>query len=1183
MSTLYKFIIYKIIFLLLSQCCVSEEILGCGGFIKSHTNIDYSKVQVKLFTKSGSLKDYTEAAPNTGYYFLPLYDNDKGEYILKVEPPRGWSFEPTEVRLVVDGVNDLCSQGKDINFKFNGFGITGKVISQGSNDGPTGVTVSLYKSTNRDVVERVTTTSQGGIFSFTPIQPGKYILVASHPHWSFEKNTVEVTVREGNTELPNNSLIIFGYDVSGQITSEPENEPVVDVSILLFGTGKIKNCKTPVTSEGNAENGKALCQVKSDKNGKFKFSSVSNGDYTFVPYFANFATKFDVEPAKVPFKVHHNDLIVSETFKVTGFTVAGRVMMDKNTPLANARVFLSGKEVVKTNSNGAYTIDKMKAGQYSLKVEANDVQFDEQTVKISPSEHHLPDILPSSYKVCGSVTLLTKGTLHHRKIVIENAGKTFKREIETDPQTGQYCLYLVPDNYQVSVIVTAEEKTKGLQFFPIQQTIEVSSKPISNINFLQLKATLLGSVACLKNSDCSKASVTLKVLDGVTVQTIPIKDGRYEFTEVLPGHYEVLIDTDVFCWENPSHRVLITSERAEIPVFKQTGFSVTFISSHDSAVEFIDSVKGKKVALTLPLGSTRHCVSSPGEYKFIPKSCHVYAKDSYTWDTKTQQPIILSSTEHRHRGKIISNAGVDNVKIKIESGGDSTTFGPLKYTKTGDSYRYNFEFNAHTDSTYVITPISDIMLFNPSSLKVVGSNDCHNDVATLVGNLGKIVSGKISPALEGVTIQIYGKDKSSPVHTLVTQKDGAYRIGPLDGTIEYSVTAEKVGYAISGPDANGVFSAHKLAEIIVEVTDQADDSSLQGVLLSLSGGQSYRKNSITPEQGQLSFNSLSPGEYYLRPMMKEYRFDPPSKMITVTEGATLRVKLSGNRVAFSAYGVVTSLNGEPEPGLIVEAQGQGDCSNLQEEATTEENGNFRIRGLQPTCMYIIRLKPNTEVNAHIHRVSPSSIAAQATEDISKLRFVAFHPISRTDLAVRVFSDPPEHYRTLKVKLCREDQPDSPIHIAKIDPQQSNKFTSHSNPGFLIHLPSLQSNSRKYFVQLDTSLSPSMYKYRIVPNYFEANISFKAITLNFNAERKVDQGEMSQSSILALPFIMMVALAFLNRDKLWSWLNSAVDYWSKPTPVSRSSQPVAPIDPRADDIIVEQIMNINKRKTKPRKT
>ena len=93
--------------------------------------------------------------------------------------------------------------------------------------------------------------------------------------------------------------------------------------------------------------------------------------------------------------------------------------------------------------------------------------------------------------------------------------------------------------------------------------------------------------------------------------------------------------------------------------------------------------------------------------------------------------------------------------------------------------------------------------------------------------------------------------------------------------------------------------------------------------------------------------------------MKEYRFDPSIENDPkVVEGATVKINLYGKKVAFSAYGSVTSLNGEPEAGVAsVEVQGQGDCDNLQEEATTEENGSFRIRGLQPTCTYVFRLKP----------------------------------------------------------------------------------------------------------------------------------------------------------------------------------------------------------------------------------
>lgn len=236
-------------------------------------------------------------------------------------------------------------------------------------------------------------------------------------------------------------------------------------------------------------------------------------------------------------------------------------------------------------------------------------------------------------------------------------------------------------------------------------------------------------------------------------------DGRYEFTDVLPGHYEVLIDTDVFCWKSPSHRISITSEHAEVPPFKQTGLSVTFISSHATEVEFFEPSKSKKITLELPLGSSRHCVSRPGEYKFVPKGCHVYPKDSYDWDTNSLSPIILSSTEHSHRAKIASAALLDDVKAKIESGGETKVLGPLRSAKVGNVYHYYIDFVAATDNTYVITPMSDILLFSPASAKVVGVNDCHTDVTTFLGELGKVSQHRESlcerPPVNFTFIQFY--------------------------------------------------------------------------------------------------------------------------------------------------------------------------------------------------------------------------------------------------------------------------------------------------------------------------------------------------------------------------------------------------------------------------------------------
>lgn len=53
------------------------------------------------------------------------------------------------------------------------------------------------------------------------------------------------------------------------------------------------------------------------------------------------------------------------------------------------------------------------------------------------------------------------------------------------------------------------------------------------------------------------------------------------------------------------------------------------------------------------------------------------------------------------------------------------------------------------------------------------------------------------------------------------------------------------------------------------------------------------------------------------------------------------------------FGSVTSLSGDPEPGVVVEAIGMGaeKCRQMQEESTTEANGQFRIRGLHPQVCY----------------------------------------------------------------------------------------------------------------------------------------------------------------------------------------------------------------------------------------
>jgi BOS complex subunit NOMO len=53
---------------------------------------------------------------------------------------------------------------------------------------------------------------------------------------------------------------------------------------------------------------------------------------------------------------------------------------------------------------------------------------------------------------------------------------------------------------------------------------------------------------------------------------------------------------------------------------------------------------------------------------------------------------------------------------------------------------------------------------------------------------------------------------------------------------------------------------------------------LAEVLLSLTGGNSYRNNTQAGDSGVLRFVSLTPGQYFLRPLLKEYVFEPTTKV-----------------------------------------------------------------------------------------------------------------------------------------------------------------------------------------------------------------------------------------------------------------------------------------------------------------
>lgn len=302
----------------------------------------------------------------------------------------------------------------------------------------------------------------------------------------------------------------------------------------------------------------------------------------------------------------------------------------------------------------------------------------------------------------------------------------------------------------------------------------------------------------------------------------------------------------------------------------------------------------------------------------------------------------------------------------------------------------------------------------------------------------------------------------------------------------------------------------------------------------MSGAESYRKNVITADDGKIRFHSLSPSQYFLRPMMKEYKFDPASKIINVKDGETLFVELVGKRVAYSMLGSITSLNGEPFPNIIVETNAEQSCAPHQEEASTDQNGFYKILGLQSNCQYSVQIKQNSPTI--VDRTIPEKrIVTLRNEELKDINIYAISPINFVDITVRIIATHLNYYKSLKVQLYKKDLSSRPVHTQRIDSPLVTK--THANHGVLVYFPSVPLDGATYFVEV-TSTTMSEKVFQDVPvESFVANQSSIYLEIHYTPKARSVDGEINQQSLYALFFLAIVAMVLLKPDIMLEMLNS----------------------------------------------
>ena len=395
----------------------------------------------------------------------------------------------------------------------------------------------------------------------------------------------------------------------------------------------------------------------------------------------------------------------------------------------------------------------------------------------------------------------------------------------------------------------------------------------------------------------------------------------------------------------------------------------------------------------------------------------------------------------------------------------------------------------------------------------------------------------------------------------------------------YNVELSKSGYLFSKSVADPAtkdthqlnFAAQKLGQLKVNVVNTKIKSNLENVLLSLSSeNRLFRQSLKTDSHGHVSFDNLKPGLYYLIVMMQEYEFTPNSHPVQITDGYHMNLVIEASRIAYSCFGRVTSINGQTERGVVIEAVGVASQSNaeLENEACKssqesskldEELGTYRIFNLKPKCAYELRVKQQQvkDEAAKLLKLVPESYAIQVENaDVTNKNFVVLEKMDKLDLSIAVSYKPADspaiNYKSVnnfvRLRLFKANQPEAVIQTI---------YAPANTVAYFNGLP--RDRAQQYAVQIDLllasglSLSSALNQQQVAqlqqqPVMQKTELSFYAdrahkhlqvgFALDGRKSANLELGQRQyQNFYFTLPLFVLVVGLLLNSKLVKGHLNS----------------------------------------------
>jgi len=1074
------------------------------GKIKSLKNI-----HVEFGAADGTQKS-AECLPN-GYYIIPVVERDSP--FLKVKGPAGWHFAPQKIPIHVHA-GETCTH----NFELTGFSLSGSISAEGCKAVPEGVSVSLIDGSGKVTAQ---TTAKSGSYSFQNVFPGKYTIKATHATSSWKKDSIEVQFEWDNVVVQD-QLVISGFALSGVVVDSEESVGVAGVSFFLYSLDDAKfTCEQ--TNVDQVTGTKPNCGVVSGSDGKFLFQGVPCGNYEIVPSYTDKSTTFDVVPKKLPVTVDSAPM-KPHSFQVKGFSMRGRVLGLNREGLPGVTISLEGRTFV-TDAQGNYQLDQLVSGEHTLTASLPHYQFNKlENVKVTPQQSTVPDFVATKVDICGQVSIPKPPpgvSAGNRKIQLAGARN---ENFQTDG-SGKFCVSVDPGKYMLVPQVSDAETKAGLVFPDSEVVVTVVANPVLDINFEQTRLVVSGRVKCLVSPCDHSISVSLVAVgaqkDRVTtgledlVQGDQAEDGYFVFNDVLPRKYYVSIQHTNWCWdaEKTEEFELKTKDHTHI-TFTQTGFLMVAQASHDIEVISIPSKNpNQQKTLQLKSGENKFCFPDADKYTLSPNSCFQFEAPNFVYDSTQPTVIHFKAQKYLLAGQILVEdmSPNSNVELFATSSKDSQKIKiiPTLVETKEKHHLFNYSYHAGLKETVTLTPISNDLFFYPQNIvTTVEHNGCLPLLPITKARRGLFLSGSISPVVSQAKVSVFFKsDKSIALDPVYTDEKGIYRVGPLYDEKEYFLTVEKNGYVIT-QTGDSTWNAAKLASINVDI------GGLGGVFISLSGSDAYTSSFLSEEKSHAQFLGVAPGDYFIKPVLTEYTFDPQAQKVTISEGEDKIVKFTTKRVAFSCFGRVRMLDGQPARGVTVVATSKSGTEN----AKTDSTGAYRIRGLVPGESYSVAVKLGNEA-IKLERFEPAvHKLVTADQDLTNVDFLAFLKSEKTEIVGHV-NTTKELLSTLTLKVTKGTETVDEFHLG---------------PNNVFIVPDLDVDS-EYVFELRSTLSTKDHQFSLPSKTIKIGQINEPLKFDFNSSSKrTMEHDIDNSPFLGPIVVIGLIIATYYRNELKKW-------------------------------------------------